>query len=167
MKSDKCLAGLAILLGTVLTGCVTSMKNHGSIHEPPVNPHPRLLVWIKPGTFMMGSPSTEPQRMDTEAPGTRVTITQGFWMSKYETTQEEYQAVMGNNPSHFTGDLNRPVEHVFWDDATNYCGHLTAQERAAGRLPAGYAYRLPRRRNGSMRAGRERPRRLAMGRIQI
>ena len=108
MKSNNCLAGLAILLGTVLTGCVTSLKNHGRIHEPPGNPHPKHWVWIKPGTFPMGSPSTEPQRMDTEAPRTRVTITQGFWMSKYETTQEEYQAVMGKNPSHFTGDLNRP-----------------------------------------------------------
>jgi formylglycine-generating enzyme required for sulfatase activity len=64
-------------------------------------------------------------------------------MSKYETTQEEYQTVMGNNPSYFTGDLKCPVEQVTWYDATNYCGKLTAKERAVGRLPAGYEYRLP------------------------
>ena len=74
-------------------------------------------------------------------------------MGKYLVTQAEYLAVMGNNPSYFTTedangnpiplDLSRPVEQVSWDDATNYCGKLTRQEQAAGRLPAGWVYRLP------------------------
>jgi formylglycine-generating enzyme required for sulfatase activity len=64
-------------------------------------------------------------------------------MGRYEVTQGEYQAVMGSNPSSVGGDTNRPVETVTWYDATNYCGKLTAAERAAGRLPAGYVYRLP------------------------
>jgi len=51
--------------------------------------------------------------------------------------------VIGNNPSYFPGDANRPVEQVSWNDATNYCAQLTARERLAGRLPAGWAYRLP------------------------
>ena len=118
-------------------------------HLPPANPHPegnpdpQHLVWIPKGTFTMGSPSTEVDRWDSEGPQTRVTISQGFWMSKYETTQEEYLAVTGINPSYFTGDLKRPVEQVSWSNATDYCGKLTARERAAGRLPVGYAYRLP------------------------
>jgi formylglycine-generating enzyme required for sulfatase activity len=101
------------------------------------------MVWIPAGTFTMGSPLTEVDRQSNEGPQTQVTLSQGFWMSQYETTQEEYLAVMGSNPSHFTGDLNRPVEMVNWNDAISYCAKLTAHELAAGRLPAGYAYRLP------------------------
>ncbi len=107
------------------------------------NSGPQGMVWIPPGTFTMGSPSTEKDRESFEGPQTVVTITKGFWMSNYETTQAEYQSVMGSNPSSFTGDPQRPVENVSWYDATNYCGKLTARERAAGRLPAGYEYRLP------------------------
>ena len=110
-------------------------------------PKPQLdtnrWAWIDAGTFTMGSPSTEADRSANEDPQTVVTLTRGFWMSKYETTQEEFLAVMGNNPSHFLGDLNRPAEEVSWSAATNYCDKLTVRERAAGRLTAGYAYRLP------------------------
>ncbi len=123
--------------------CRPLTESSANVTEPPGNPDPAHLVWIKPGTFTMGSPITEPDRGYGESPQTEVTISQGFWMSKYETTQEEYLAVIGNNPSVFTGDVNRPVEQVRWEDATNYCGKLTARERAAGRLPSGYAYRLP------------------------
>ncbi len=91
----------------------------------------------------MGSPSTEQDRNPDEGLQTQVTISQGFWMSKYETTQEEYKAIMKSNPSSFTGDSKRPVETVSWEDASNYCAKLTACERVAGRLPSGYAYRLP------------------------
>jgi formylglycine-generating enzyme required for sulfatase activity len=104
---------------------------------------PTNMVWIPPGTFTMGSPSTEIDRDSDESPQTQVTISRGFWMGKYEVTQREYQALMGSNPSYFTGDLDRPVETVNWYNATNYCGKLTDRERSAGRLPAGYVYRLP------------------------
>lgn len=108
------------------------------------NPDPARWVWIPPGTFTMGSPSSEPDRDPDEGPQTVVTLTRGFWMGKYEVTRGEYQAVMGgNNPSNFQGDLNLPVHTVSWNDATNYCAELTRRERAAGRLPSGYAYRLP------------------------
>ncbi len=100
-------------------------------------------VWIPPGTFAIGSPGTEADRQEDEGPQTEVTLSQGFWMSRLQTTQKEYLAVMGNNPSYFTGDLSRPVETVSWDDAMRYCAALTACERVAGRLPAGHAYRLP------------------------
>jgi formylglycine-generating enzyme required for sulfatase activity len=64
-------------------------------------------------------------------------------MGKYEVTQEEYLTVIGSNPSSFTGDLKRPVESLSWQEATNYCDKLTQIESQAGRLPAGYIYRLP------------------------
>ena len=102
---------------------------------------PTNLVAIPAGTFVMGSPASEPVRYDNETQHT-VTLTKGFCMGKYEVTQAEYLAVMGNNPSYFQGG-NLPVEKVTWYDAVAYCVALTARERSAGRLPAGYGYRLP------------------------
>ena len=110
------------------------------------------FVKIPAGTFVVGSPRTEKERSDFEGPHV-VTLTKDFYMSKYEVTQREYLAVMGNNPSHFTTndfggkaitlDLNRPVEQVSWNDATTYCARVTASEFAEGRLAAGWVYRLP------------------------
>jgi formylglycine-generating enzyme required for sulfatase activity len=104
---------------------------------------PTNMVFIPPGTFRMGSPTDEVDRFDWEGPQTAVTISRGFWMRKYEVTQGEYLAVMGSNPSYFTGDTNRPVEQVSWLDATNYCATLTQRERAAGRIGTNSVYRLP------------------------
>ena len=64
-------------------------------------------------------------------------------MGKYEVTQGEYNEMMGSNPSYFSGDSSRPVEQVSWNDALAYCAALTTREGNAGRLPAGYVYRLP------------------------
>ncbi|MGO8928623.1 MAG: SUMF1/EgtB/PvdO family nonheme iron enzyme [Limisphaerales bacterium] len=118
---------------------------------PPPSPSPRL-VWIPPGTFVMGSPTSELLRGPDETQHI-VTLTKGFYMGKYAVTQGEYLALMGSNPSLFITndwfgnpippDLNRPVEQVSWDDASNYCAHLAQQEQAAGRLPWGWVYRLP------------------------
>jgi formylglycine-generating enzyme required for sulfatase activity len=72
-----------------------------------------------------------------------VTISRDFWIGKYEVTQGEFMAVLGQNPSHFTGDSNRPVEKVTFLGAGAYCSALTQRERESGRLPAGYEYRLP------------------------
>ena len=100
------------------------------------------MVWIRPGTFTMGSPSDEKDRNSREGPQTKVTISRGFLMSKYEVTQAQYKAVMGVNPSEHKGD-NKPVEKVSWHDAVAYCAKLTGKEKAAGRVPGGYEYRLP------------------------
>jgi len=72
-----------------------------------------------------------------------VTLTRDFWLGKYEVTQAEFQSVLGRNPSHFTGDSNRPVEKVTFLEASAYCSTLSQRERAAGRLPATFEYRLP------------------------
>jgi len=123
---------------------------------------PTNMVFIPPGTFRMGSPTNEVDRSDWEGPQTAVTISRGFWMAKYEVTQEEYLTVMGYNPSWFKGvrdgwdagcgcytnrdfgvDLNRPVEMVTWFDARNYCAALTQRQREAGRIATNCVYRLP------------------------
>ncbi|MBI3851742.1 MAG: formylglycine-generating enzyme family protein [Verrucomicrobia bacterium] len=106
------------------------------------------LVFIQPGTFTMGSPTNEAERGSDEVQHI-VTISQGFWMGKYEVTQGDYLAVVGSNPSYFTSangysdDLTRPVEKVSWNDASNYCALRTQQEQAGGQIPTNYVYRLP------------------------
>lgn len=101
------------------------------------------MVRIPAGRFVMGSPLTEQDRDLDEDPLTTVEFIHGFWMGKFEVTQKEFEAVMGTNPSSFRGDVNRPVEQVTWKEAMAYCARLTDNERAAGRLPFEYAYRLP------------------------
>ncbi len=119
------------------------------------------LVFIKPGTFMVGSPTNQAERDMNEVQHI-VTISRGFWMEKFLVTQGDYLAVVGSNPSWFNGvrsnydltcfcyrivdygtNLTRPVETVNWYDATNYCAMRTQQERAGGLIPTNYVYRLP------------------------
>jgi len=59
------------------------------------------MVWIPAGTFTMGSPDSERARRKSEGPQTQVTLTRSFWMGKYEVTQGQYLALMGENPSQF------------------------------------------------------------------
>jgi len=92
------------------------------------------FVLIPAGTFQMGSNDSD--AYDNEKPVHTVRITQPFYLGKYEVTQGQWQAVMGNNPSKFTGDPNRPVEHVSWDDVQEFVRRLNSRE-------GGAMYRLP------------------------
>ena len=76
------------------------------------------FVLIEAGTFAMGSPETEAGRFDDEGPVHQVTLSQPFYLGKYEVTQGQWEAVMGDNPSYFS-DCGRtcPVEQVSWEDA--------------------------------------------------
>ena len=88
------------------------------------------LMLIPPGEFMMGSGDYTLHK---------VTLTKAFELGVYEVTQQQYEKVMGTNPSHFKGPQN-PVENVSWDDAVEFCRKLS--ERPEEKL-AGYVYRLP------------------------
>ncbi len=124
------------------------------------------MVWIPPGTFLMGTPQAEIDALkkefkfsltyfDAEGPQHQVEITKGFYLGKYEVTQGEYAAVMGDNPSRFKPDgvgkaavagmdtSRFPVENVRWTQAKEFCRTLTQRERQAGRLPQTEEYRLP------------------------
>ena len=83
------------------------------------------LVLIKGSTFDMGSPDDEMQRENDEQQHS-VTL-DDFYISPYEVSQEEYEEIMGENPSHFKGE-NLPVENVSWYEAIEYCNRLSEQE---------------------------------------
>jgi len=100
------------------------------------------LVYCPPGTFTMGSPSSEADRISDRENQVRVTISKGYLLGKYEVTQKEWESVMGSNPSKFKG-ARLPVEQVSWEEVSEFCQKFTEQERRAGRLGANEAYRLP------------------------
>ncbi|MFN7691788.1 MAG: formylglycine-generating enzyme family protein, partial [Bacteroidota bacterium] len=69
------------------------------------------MVWVESGTFKMGSNAGG----GDEKPVHEVTL-KGFYIGKYEVTQEQWVKVMGSNPSYFSGCLQCPVEQVSWND---------------------------------------------------
>ncbi len=91
---------------------------------------------IPPGTFVMGSPAGESGRWEGEREHVAV-IAKPFYMSKYETTQAQWSAIMESNPSYFKGS-DRPVEEVTWTDCMEFALKLSEKEglsRGAYRLP--------------------------------
>jgi formylglycine-generating enzyme required for sulfatase activity len=96
------------------------------------------MLPVRPGEFLMGSPSSEKDRASDELQH-RVKLTQPFWFGKYEVTQGQWEAVMRNNPSHFKGE-DLPVERVSWEDAMEFCRKLNQLD---GNRPRGYVYSLP------------------------
>ena len=82
------------------------------------------LRWIPPDTFRMGSPQSEAERSSAETPH-QVTLSQGFWLADTTCTQALWEAVLGENPSRFTG-AERPVEQVSWEDAQRFLERLNA-----------------------------------------
>ncbi len=91
------------------------------------------MVAIPEGKFQMGTPDSEPNRQSNEGPQRQVTVP-SFYLAKYPITQAQYQAIMGQNPSHFQGS-DLPVEMVSWNNAVEFCQKLAQK--------TGFAYRLP------------------------
>jgi formylglycine-generating enzyme required for sulfatase activity len=87
------------------------------------------LVYIPAGEFDMGS-----EHWSDQGPVHRVQISKAFWMGKCPVTQAEWEAVMGNNPSHFKG-ANRPVETVSWEMAQEFLKKLSGKGEGRYRLP--------------------------------
>jgi len=97
------------------------------------------LTLIPPGEFMMGSPKSEAGRDPRREHLHRVTLTRPFGMGMHEVTQEQYEQVMGKNPSKRKGEQH-PAEAMTWREAIEYCRKLSAlpKEKASARV-----YRLP------------------------
>jgi len=92
------------------------------------------MFLIPAGKFLMGSPEGEKGRSTNEGPLHEVTISRAFYMGVFEVTQEQYEAVMGKDPSHFKGAKN-PVETVSWHDAVDFCKKLAEKTGKKVRLP--------------------------------
>ncbi len=102
------------------------------------------LVLVKPGSFLMGSPENEAERHTNEDLH-EVEITRPFYVGVYEVTQEQYNRVMGKNPSFFSSkegmDTHQfPVERVSWWNAVEFCRRLSELSEEKGKERA---YRLP------------------------
>ncbi|HLF13502.1 MAG TPA: formylglycine-generating enzyme family protein [Bacteroidota bacterium] len=103
------------------------------------------LCWCPPGGFTMGSPPGEPERRPGEDQ-VEVTLTKGFWMGKFETTQGEWKRVIGNLPGELTAELpagdDFPVGNVNFAEAEAFCRKLTELGRHSGDLPKDWEFRL-------------------------
>ncbi len=100
---------------------------------------PLVMVKIPAGTFQMGSPTTEWERYDDETLH-QVTLTQAYYLGKYEVTQAQWQAVMGANPSYFSWcGSNCPVETVSWNDIRGANGFIEKLNQLLGTTK----FRLP------------------------
>jgi formylglycine-generating enzyme required for sulfatase activity len=141
-------------LAPVLTGCIVGvllvttfflLSSFGLSSEsqrigadtPPATPAQQVIepemVYVQGGTFMMGSPTSEPERYDNEVQH-QVTLS-SFYIGKYEVTQGQWKAVMGSNPSYFKKGDNYPVEMVSWNDIQEFLQKLNAATGKHYRLP--------------------------------
>jgi len=94
------------------------------------------LIYIKPGSFTMGGERTTDGRFEcVEVPKHKVTLTKGFYLGKYEVTQAQYQAIMGNNPSRSTKGPDHPVDNVSEEEARDFCDKLADKTGQDARLP--------------------------------
>lgn len=91
--------------------------------------HLQRFRWIPAGTFLMGSPESEPKRelwsLSKETQH-QVTLSKGYWLADSTVTQAQWQAITGRDPSQFKGE-NRPVEKISWNDAQDFIDSINSQ----------------------------------------
>ena len=115
-KGVKTLVGRFVNNLTGSGDVIVSSKKNNTIKNYSGNENvSEDFVFVEGGTFLMGSTSGD----NDERPVHTVTLN-NFYICKHEVTQAEWKAVMGSNPSYFSGD-NRPVEKVSWNAAIEYC----------------------------------------------
>ena len=114
----------------VVIGCIVFFTMAGTAFSETKEPAKTLavdlgggvkmeMILIPAGEFLMGSPDSDQDAEGYETPPHRVRITKPFYMGKYLVTQEQWEAVMGNNPSRFKGPKN-PVETVNSDNCQKF-----------------------------------------------
>jgi formylglycine-generating enzyme required for sulfatase activity len=123
---------LSFLLLFLMVGSFVRVSSSETIQFKENKTDVGTFVQIPPGEVVMGSENG----LDGEKPVHKVRITKPFEIGKYEVTQEQWQAVMGNNPSHFKG-ADMPVEMVSWNEFQDFLIKLNAKK------DDGYIYRLP------------------------
>ena len=123
-----CVVAVAAVLFYMLCPYETTHKTYT------VNGVSFTMVKVDGGTFMMGSPDDDTLAYDGEKPAHQVTVGD-YGIGETEVTQALWQAVMGNNPSFFGNDLQRPVEEVSWNDCQLFIEKLNELTGAHFRLP--------------------------------
>ncbi len=112
----------------------TIVTNSDNISIPVKNGISIDMVRVEAGTFTMGATPEMENPWDGEKPTHQVTLTNDYYIGKYEVTQALWKAVMGNNPSNFKGD-NLPVEMVSWDECQEFISKLNSITGKTFRLP--------------------------------
>lgn len=123
---------VAILITGNVCGQNTASVSYSSSKRHRAEPE---MVFVQGGTFYMGC--TIEQNGDcynSECPQHQVTVN-SFYISKYEITQVQWEAIIGNNPSHFAKGDNYPVENVSWEDIQEFISILNAATGKNYRLP--------------------------------
>jgi formylglycine-generating enzyme required for sulfatase activity/serine/threonine protein kinase len=119
------------------------VKNNEKVHYPNLKQEDVVkilelieseLILIPAGKFLMGSPKSEPGRDSGEILH-EVTISNLFYLGKYEVTQDQWQAVMGINPTTSTIGAKLPVTNVSWDDCQLFIKKLNEKTKSEYRLP--------------------------------
>jgi formylglycine-generating enzyme required for sulfatase activity len=132
----KRILGIAMVIG--LVGALTVLAQEvkpGKAEVIDLGKDVKLeMVLVPAGKFKMGSPVSDVRRKTNETQH-EVTLTKPFYMGKYEVTQEEWQAVMGKNPSIRTKGARLPVTDVSWNDCQEFIKKLNANTKGGYRLP--------------------------------
>ena len=114
---------------------VVGSSTSGSVITIPVKEGINIeMVKVEAGSFNMGATSEMENPYEDEKPVHRVTLTNNYYVGKYEVTQALWQAVMGSNPSSFKG-YDLPVEKVSWNDCQDFISKLNAMTGKRFRLP--------------------------------
>jgi formylglycine-generating enzyme required for sulfatase activity/outer membrane protein assembly factor BamB len=95
-----------------------------------------IFVWIPPGSFTMGAADTDSDREAGESPQFEVTITEGFWMSKYEITQGQWETFHGTWPngnpiSSYGMGADYPAYNINWENIATSGGFLDSLNNLA------------------------------------
>ena len=139
-KTVNILEGQTATLAGVLTANTTvSTNTTSSLSGNTITIHVKNgisidMVRVEAGTFIMGATPEMEDPYDWEKPTHQVTLTNDYYIGKYEVTQALWQAVMGNNPSNFKDD-NLPVGNVSWNDCQDFLIKINSITGKKFRLP--------------------------------
>ena len=116
------------------SGSLSVVSGSNTISIPVKNGISIDMVKVEAGTFTMGATPEMKDPWDDEKPAHQVTLTNDYYIGKYEVTQALWKVVMDNNPSNFKGD-NLPVEQVSWDNCKEFISKLNRITGKTFRLP--------------------------------
>ncbi|MEM9245048.1 MAG: SUMF1/EgtB/PvdO family nonheme iron enzyme [Cyanobacteria bacterium P01_F01_bin.153] len=125
-------------------GIITERQKQGRRQVFDLGGTPLEMVWIPTGSFLMGSPKSEPDRRKNEGPQHQVTFAEGFWMGRYPVTQAQWgwiarsgavnQSLIVNPRWFLMGKY--PVDHASWDGAQEFCRRLSREFPQEFKLPS-------------------------------